>query len=362
MAKKIAHLKQLGWDKEWQKAGEGFNAKGWVPGRVLSEHRATYLVSAEDHDYTAKVSGRFRFEAGGRAGYPVVGDWVLLQTIPEIREALIQAVLPRRSKLSRKVKMEETREHLLAANIDGVIIVQALDETFNLRRLERYLVVAKENYLEAIVVLNKVDLCETVVTYKKKSQTVCQGAPVLPVCSLNLKGYPALKKVLLPGKTYLLLGTSGVGKSTIVNNLAGEDYQAIYEVRETDSKGRHMTTSRELYLLHNGVMLLDSPGLRELQLWEGDAGLKDVFTDVEELTASCKFLDCRHESEPGCAVRAAVAEGVLSEERYLSYVKLKRELAYLDTRKSEKSWREKKAKDRRATKDFNRKVDLKYLE
>ncbi len=347
MAKATSYQEKLGWDGQWEKVFKPFSADGLIPARVISEYKATYLVSGEDHDYKARLMGKFRYESGGREGYPIVGDWVAIKPLPDIKEAIIQTVLPRRSKISRKVPLGESREQILAANVDKIFIVMALDQSFSLRSLERFLVVAKGFGLEAVVILNKMDLCDNV-TQRLSEAKACVGEhPVLAVCSFTQNGYGNLRKHLQKGRTIVLIGPSGVGKSTIVNNFMGEEVQDVMDVRAADSKGRHMTSSRELFLLPQGALILDSPGLRELQLWETGQGVEEVFGEIDVLKSQCRFQDCTHQHEPGCAVHLALTRGELSQERYDSFIKLQKELAFLAARKEEKSWRERKNKNRK---------------
>jgi ribosome biogenesis GTPase len=250
--------------------------------------------------------------------------------------ALIEAVLPRQSKFSRKVAGANTQEQVVAANVDTVFIVQGLDHDYNLRRLERYLVSAFESNAVPVVILSKADLCEDIDEKIAGAQSVAPGTPVHATSSISGQGLDALSQYVVRGVTVAFLGSSGAGKSTLINRIVGEEIQKTAAVREHDSRGRHTTRHRELIVLKSGGLLIDTPGMRELQLWEAGGSLSDAFSDVESIVAACYFSNCRHQNEPGCAVREALAEGTLDADRYENYVKLERELEYLDSRMDER--------------------------
>jgi ribosome biogenesis GTPase len=291
------------------------------------------------------VSGRFRHTAASRADYPSVGDWVALAR-PHGGRALIHAVLPRRSRFLRKVAGSETEAQVVAANIDVIFIVGGLDDDFNLRRIERYLVTAWEGGATPVVVLNKADLTAAVEERIAEVTTIAPGVPVHPVSCRSGEGLAALQTYLAPGRTVALIGSSGVGKSTIINRLAGFDRQRTRDVRASDSRGRHTTTNRELVLLPGGGLLIDTPGMRELQLWNVGDALGDAFDDIRDAAAGCHFRDCRHETEPRCAVKAAVAEGRIKAERLENYRRLQRELDHLAVRQDERQALDAKRKER----------------
>jgi ribosome biogenesis GTPase len=280
-------------------------------------------VATEDGDATVEITGRLH-HAAEPGELPVVGDWVGL------RDSQIDAVLPRRSKFSRKTPFTEVSEQVLVANVDVAFLVMSFDELdFNVRRLERYLTTAWEGGANPVVVLNKADLAEDLDGQIAEIEAVAFGVPVHVVTALAGEGIDVLLPYLAGAKTGVLLGSSGVGKSTLINALLGEGRLATGEVRE-DGRGRHTTSHRELLLLPGGGVLIDTPGLRELQLWETDEGLEKAFADVTELVNQCKFSDCAHDTEPGCAIREALADGTLPSERWESYLKLERELAHLE--------------------------------
>jgi ribosome biogenesis GTPase len=329
---------ELGWNDYLNNKFAPYEEQGFTVGRVMLEHKRIYRVETENGEYLAEVSGKYRFEAESREDYPAVGDWVVLSERPSEKKATIQALLPRFSKFSRKAAGLTTEEQIVAANVDTVFLVQSLNYDFNARRLERYLIMAWESGATPVIVLTKADLCEDVAARIKDVEAVALGVPVFAVSVKDETGLEELTLYFTTGKTVALLGSSGAGKSTLTNFLLGEEKQVIQEVRGDDDKGRHTTTYRELYLLPTGGLVLDTPGMRELQLWEADgATVGQSFQDVEELVEQCYFRDCKHENEPSCAVREAIREGTLEEARYQSYVKLQRELAYLERKTNKRA-------------------------
>jgi ribosome biogenesis GTPase / thiamine phosphate phosphatase len=318
-------LHRLGWDDGWEAAFAEHRAAGLVPARVAIQHRGAYDLLAESGELRASAANRLvKLEE-----LPAVGDWVGHD--PETN--LVEAVLPRRTAISRKEVMHAVREQVLAANVDVAFLVQALPLDFNVRRLERYLAMAWESGADPVVLLTKVDLVDDVQPYLDEVELVTLGAcPILGVSAVTGVGLDGLRPFLEPNRTAVLLGSSGVGKSTIVNALAGEELLETRAVREDDHRGRHTTTHRELIVLAAGGVILDTPGIRELQLWEAD--LEQTFGDVEEIARRCRFSDCAHDREPGCAVQEALADGSLSPERWQSYVKLQRELEAVEARRN----------------------------
>lgn len=330
-----AGLKDIGWNDGWQEPFEPFARQGLVPARVVCEHRDAYDVSGATGELRAEISGRFRHEHTVRAEWPAVGDWVAVAARPEEGTATIHGVLPRRSRFSRKAAGERTDEQVVAANVDVVFLVSGLDGDFNIRRIERYLAVAWESGARAIIVLNKADLCADPARYVAEVESVAFGTPVLPMSAANDDGVDALRAVLSPGCTAAFLGSSGVGKSSLVNALLGSSRQSTHRVRGDDSRGRHTTTRRELIVVPGGGIVIDTPGMRELQLWSDEGGIGTAFADVEALAAKCRFADCRHDNEPGCMVRDALASGTLRPERFRSYRKLQREIEYTTLRQEQ---------------------------
>jgi ribosome biogenesis GTPase len=318
-------LHRLGWDDGWEAAFAEHRAAGLDPARVAVQHRGAYDLLANRGELRASAANRLAREER----LPAVGDWIAVDPTSN----LIEDVLPRRTAISRKEVFQVTREQILAANVDVAFLVQALPLDFNVRRLERYLAMAWESGAQPVVVLTKIDLVEEVGPYLAEAELATLGAcPVVAVSSLTGEGLDELRGWFRGNRTAVLLGSSGVGKSTIVNALVGDEVLATQEVRADDHAGRHTTTRRELILLPGGGVVLDTPGIRELQLW--DADLEQAFGDVEEIARRCRFSDCAHGSEPGCAIREALEDGSLSRERWDSYVKLERELQALEVRRN----------------------------
>jgi ribosome biogenesis GTPase len=318
----------LGWDAAWAEAFAPFAVRGLRPARVVAVHRETSIVRDGDGDRPATVSGAFRFEALAASDFPTVGDWVALDG-----GGVIAAVLPRRSMFKRMAADGSRRsaglddEQVMASNVDVALLVAGLDNDFNLRRIERYLAVAWSSEVTPIVVLNKSDLADDVDGRLVAVDAIAPGVATVPVSARTGAGLDALRAHLRPGSTAAILGSSGVGKSTLVNALLGEERQKTAEVRDSDSRGRHTTTHRELFELPGGALLVDTPGIRALEVLGADEGVEAAFDDVADIAAACRFSDCRHEGEPGCAVRAALADGRLTEARLASHRKLERELA-----------------------------------
>ena len=297
--------------------------------RVALADRELFVVWTADGEREATISGRLRYEAGD---WPVVGDWVALEA-----GTRIAAVLPRWTAFSRKEPGKATREQVIAANIDVLFVVAGLDGDFNLRRLERYLLTARESGARPVVVLNKSDLRADAADVA--AETLRLGAPVAVMSALDGSGISALEAHIAAGETAALTGSSGVGKSTLLNRLLGSDRQSVREVRVSDSRGRHTTVRRELFLAPNGWLIIDTPGLRELQLWAGAESVDAAFADIWELAQQCRFRDCRHQGEPGCAV----AESGIDEARLASYAKLQREAAHLERQQDQRAaWEEKR--------------------
>jgi ribosome biogenesis GTPase len=338
-------LESYGWNDTFRAHFEPWRLEGHAPGRVVLEHQHLYRVHLDGGEPIAHVSGRFRHRASAKHEFPAVGDWVVVAPPHGHHRTVIHAVLPRRSHFSRKVAGQTTEEQVVAANVDTVFLVSGLDDEFSLRRIERYLVTAREGGARPVIVLNKVDLCTEWALRLAETEAIAPGVPVHGVsCTTNL-GLDRLLDHAGPGQTVALLGSSGVGKSTIINRLLGREKQRTRDVRARDSRGRH-TTNRELIPLPTGGLLIDTPGMRELQLWEGSETLQEAFDDIATLAAGCHFRDCRHDTEPRCAVRAAAEAGALSVGRLESFRRLQREIDALARRRDELAELEQKRKDR----------------
>ena len=298
-----------------------------MPGRVVVQHRGQYDLVTSEGEAKATISGRFAHEAG-EGGYPVTGDWVAVSL--DAGAATIHAVLPRRTAFIRKAAGQGQIPQIVAANVDVAVLAAALTPDFNPRRLERYLAIAWQSGARPLVVLTKADLCEDVDAAVDATRALAAGVDVLAISSTTGEGLADLAGRLLPGETAVLVGSSGAGKSTLVNALAGEARMAVGEVREDDGRGRHTTSHRELILLPSGALILDTPGMRELGLMDADEGITATFDDIDSLAEQCRFHDCGHTNEPGCAVQAALEAGALDPHRWRNYQKLQREAAFSD--------------------------------
>jgi len=319
----------LGWSPSREEEFEPYAAEGFEPARVAAQHRGSYVVYAVRGERPAEVAGRVRHTAASGADLPAVGDWVAVRDRPEAAAATIHAVLSRETAFSRKAAGTETVEQVVAANVDVVFLVSALDDDLNVRRVERYLAAGWESGAQPVIVLNKSDLAEDLDAAVADVESVAFGVTVHVVSCLEGGGLEELLPHLAGNRTAALLGSSGVGKSSLLNRLLGWERQEVQAVRE-DGKGRHTTTHRELVPLPRGGLVLDTPGMRELGLWDAATGVGETFADVAALEAECRFRDCAHETEPGCAVLAALADGRLDEERLGSYRKLLRELRHVE--------------------------------
>ena len=339
-------LTALGWEPVLAGAFAPHAERGLVPGRVALEHTHIYRVLTENGEWLSRVSGRLRHQAAHRADFPAVGDWVALEPPAHGGDARILVVLPRFSRFSRRAAGDPTEEQIVAANVNTVFLVSGLDADFNPRRIERYLVVAWESGAAPIIVLNKADLVEDVGEFVDEVQRMAPAVPVHPISTRHPDSLATLRAYLAHGQTAALLGSSGVGKSTIVNTLIGKELLRTREVRDWDDRGRHTSTVRQLIVLPEGGVLIDTPGLRELQLWETGSALTGAFSDVDALAAECRFRDCRHENEPGCAVNAAVDAGTLSPERLTSYQKLRDEQEFQARQQDQRAQIEQKRKAR----------------
>lgn len=317
-------LEDYGWDESWAARFASLDLGAGVPARVISGHRDSYHVHTGEEDISVQAAGKLYHKPFTRSDLPAVGDWVIVEG------STIKGVLPRKSTFSRKFSGKTSREQIMATNLDTVWVVSTFEADFNPARIERYVTLVLESGAAPVIVLAKSDLVEDTVTSIAILEERIPGVSVHAVSAKTKTGLNALKTYLLTGHTIALLGSSGVGKSTLINHFFGRDILHTALVREKDGKGRHTTTHRELILLPSGSLLLDTPGMRELQLWSDDDALEKGFSDIEEIAAQCRFSDCKHESEPGCAVIKAAENGALPQERFQNYKKLTSELSFLE--------------------------------
>jgi ribosome biogenesis GTPase len=354
-------LAELGWNDYFATAFAPRAAEGWLPARVTLQLKGHYEVTGEAGAKLGECSGRFQHATHSPADFPVIGDWVAVSPQPgEDTRVSIHAVLPRRTKLSRQASGEEEVEQVVAANLDTAFLVSALDGNYNLHRIERYLAAAWAGGAEPVILLNKADLADDADELKAQVAEGAPGVPVFVVSAQTRRGLKALAPYLQPGKTIALLGSSGVGKSTLINWIVGEELQVTQEVRELDGKGRHTTTQRELLVAPSGVIVIDTPGMRAIQPWDAAAGVAAAFADVAAIAARCKFRDCSHTVEPGCAIVAALADGTLELDRWQSYLRMKRVTAHEVRRGDRRAEQVQKSYIKKATKGLRQRVREKH--
>lgn len=331
-------IEQYGWNEnwmnKWKRDWDQQNDKALVPGRVVGDFGSKYRVITEDGETWGELSGRFRHSLGATGEFPAVGDWVVLTVQDGGAHAIIHGILPRHSVISRKVAGSTQDEQIVASNVDTLFLVSALNDDFNVRRMERYLIMAWNSGANPVILLTKSDLCPDAKERIADMERAAPGVPVYAVSALMNEGRDRLLPYIGDGQTVALTGSSGCGKSTLVNWLSGQELQLTQAVREEDSRGRHTTTHRELFVLPDGGIIIDTPGMRELKLWEDEGGLDLAFGDISTWAAACRFSDCRHEREEGCAVLEAVRSGELEEKRLLNYHKTQRELQFQNSKEA----------------------------
>jgi len=343
-------LQELGWNSFFEEQFQNYREEGLIPARILLEQKSELIVFTENGELTAKVAGKIRHKAQSKTDLPVIGDWVAVKHVHK-GAAIIEAILPRQSQIVRiapgmrkKRTGRISEEQIIGANIDIIFIVTGLDRDFNVRRLERYLTLVYNGGAVPVILLNKSDLCEDIEDKLTEVESVAIGVPVHVLSATGENNLQMLEQYFTPGKTIGLLGSSGVGKSTIINKLLGYERQQVRSISESVGKGQHTTSTRELIFLPGGGIIVDNPGMREITLSVDDENIGDTFQDIEDLAQQCKFNDCRHQSEPGCAVIQAIEVGELDNERLVNYQKMKNELKFIEEKKefgSRKAVREK---------------------
>lgn len=330
------NLYDLGWNERFEKEFEPFK-EDYQIGRVAVEYKGLYRIYCEQGEILASVSGKMMHMAEGREDYPAVGDWVVIDKVKSQEDrVIIHGVLKRKSKFIRKDCFIDD-EQIVASNVDTVFLCMSLNENFNLRRLERYITLAWDSGANPVVLLTKSDLCEDIDEMLQKTQEVALGIDIICSSSVDKEGIEEVKKYINKGDTVAFLGSSGVGKSTIINEIAGKEIQYTQEISDLGARGRHTTTNRELILLPDGGIVIDTPGMRELQLMDVSDSVDTTFSDIESIAEGCRFSDCTHTSEPHCAVKEAIENGSLSSKRYESYLKLKKEAEFVERKNNRKA-------------------------
>lgn len=335
------NLTALGWNHTLTEAFNALLDPTLTPARILSVNRGSYYLGGDFGEATGKVTGRFLYTTSGASNMPAVGDWVAINIPRSDNTAIIHTLLPRTTYLARKVAGDTTEAQVIVANIDTVFIVIGLDDNYNLRRLERYIALIRNSGTQPVIILNKMDLITTTSeldAIRIQIAAVALEAPIHIISVLHKLGLTDLLSYISPGKTAVLLGSSGVGKSTLTNYFLGSEQQRVVETREKDSRGRHTTTRRELFLLPTGGMLIDTPGMRELQLWSDEKEFDTAFDDINAIKKNCRFNDCTHNTEPGCAVQTAITRNEIDLDRLTSYNKLNNEISKLEKRQKKASW------------------------
>lgn len=345
-------LTLLGYNSFFEKQFADLNRTDLIPGRIAVENKNNFLVYTEKGELTAEISGNLLFNSESQSQLPKVGDWVALAEFEEL--GIIHFVLERKSKLSRKVSDRKTAEQVLITNVDIVFIMQSANENFNLNRLERQASAVMNSRAEPVFILSKIDICENTDSLMSEINKRIKNLKIFPLSSIENMGIMEIKNFIREGDTHAIIGSSGVGKSTLINTLAEKEILKTQEIRESDSKGKHTTTRREMHILPGGGIIIDTPGLREFGLWDNADGISKSFSEFEDYSEQCKYDDCTHTVEKGCAVIQAVESGEIPSERYNNYIKLRKELEYLETKTDIQKALEKKKKWKTIIKDYKK--------
>jgi ribosome biogenesis GTPase len=325
-------LETFGWDGFFEALFRSEEGEGMCPARVASDLGESYRLLSEHGELRGELTGRLRHKAQAKQDLPGVGDWVIIKPILEESKGVIQQVLPRKSCFIRKEAGFRSRAQIVCANVDTTFVVVSLNDDFNLRRIERYVTAIWDSGSRPVIVLSKSDLCEDADRRILAVESVARGVSIHAISSLTGEGMDYLAAYLAPGSTVAMVGSSGAGKSTLINKMVGSEVRRVREIRSSDDHGRHATSTRDLILLSSGALVLDTPGMRELQLWDAEEGFRETFDDVESLAAGCRFSDCSHNSEPGCAIREALEQGLIDQARIESFEKIRREVEYFELR------------------------------
>ena len=348
------NLIQLGWNEFFENQFKVFKEQGLIPARVSAENKQRYVLFTEAGELSGEVTGKLLYSSETSAELPKTGDWVVAAIFKKEKKAIIHSVLERKTKLSRKVADRKTEEQIIASNVDLVFVVQGLDSNFNLRRLERYVVSILESGAKPVIILNKTDLVEEPGVMQKKVEEIIPGVPVILTNAIKRIGINDIKNILKVGITGVFTGSSGVGKSTIINSLLCEQILKTSEVSDSVNKGKHTTSRREMLIIPGGGIVIDTPGMREFQLWNVEEGLNKVFDEIESIALECKFTDCTHTNEIGCAVIDALENGIIDEKRLNSYRKLQKELDYLEEKQNKNAFLKRKEREKKLSKEIKR--------